>query len=73
MYDSNPFDYITKTTDQLEIGDYVVAYEGYIQQLGPVEYDGQRTVMTKAGHEPTQRWIAYDGDKFVIRKPKEGI
>lgn len=72
LQDDNPFEYVTKTTEQLEIGDYVVAYEGYIQRLGPTEYDGQRGVMTKAGREPTVTWVAYDGDEFVIRKRKEG-
>lgn len=68
----SPFEYVTKTTEQLEIGDYVVAYVGYIQRIGEVEYDGSRLVVTKLGHRTAVEFQAYEGDKFTVRKIKEG-
>ncbi|QBZ71520.1 hypothetical protein [Escherichia phage Lidtsur] len=68
--DPEPFEYITKTSEQLEIGDYIVAYSGYVQRLGAVEYDGKRLVVTKSGHSPEYEFYAYENDKFSIRKVK---
>lgn len=52
------------------VGDYIVAYSGYVQRLGAVEYDGKRLVVTKAGHAPEYEFYAYESDKFSIRKVK---
>lgn len=68
--DPEPFEYVTKTSEQLEIGDYIVAYSGYVQRIGAVEYDGKRLVVTKAGHAPEYEFYAYENDKFSIRKVK---
>jgi len=70
LSDLEPFEYVTKTSEQLAVGDYIVAYSGYVQRLGAVEYDGKRLVVTKAGHAQPQQFYAYEGDEFSIRKVK---
>lgn len=66
--DASPFEYITVTTDELRIGDYITAYAAYIQILGAEEYDGKRTVTVRLGqHGPTQTFTAYAGDEFAVR------
>lgn len=64
----SPFEYVTKKTHELRVGDYLVAYSGYIQRLGPEEYDGSRLVVTKCGHEPAREFQAYEDDEFSVRK-----
>ena len=64
----SPFVYETKKTQELKVGDYLVAYSGYIQRLGPEEYDGSRLVVTKCGHEPAREFQAYEDEEFSVRK-----
>lgn len=72
VHDTSPFDFVVKTTAELEIGDYIVAYGGYIQRIGAEEYDGTRLVVTRLGHNSPREWSAYDGDEFTVRVLKEG-
>ncbi|QHR67404.1 hypothetical protein glasur_15 [Escherichia phage glasur] len=71
-HDDSPFQYVEKKTQELKLGDYVVAYGGYIQRIGAVEYDGSRLVVTKLGHSPEREWQAFEDDEFTIRTLKEG-
>lgn len=71
-HDDSPFVYVEKKTQNLKLGDYVVAYAGYIQRIGAEECNGQRLIVTKLGHNPEREWIAYEDDEFTIRKLKEG-
>lgn len=70
-HDDSPFQYVEKKTEELKLGDYVVAYGGYIQRIGAVEYDGSRLVVTKLGHGPEREWQAYEADEFTVRIMKE--
>lgn len=69
--DGSPFQYVTMTTDQLEIGDYLVAYDGYIQRISAEDYRGQRRVVTKKGHAAPYEFIADEGEEFTVRQEKE--
>lgn len=69
--DGNPFEYIVVRTADLEIGDYLVAYDGYIQRISAEDYRGQRRVVTKKGHGQPYEFIADDGEEFTVRQEKE--
>lgn len=72
VHDGNPFQYIVVRTAELEIGDYLVAYDGYIQRIGPEgAYTGARCVVTKKGHNAPYEFIAKADEEFTVRIEKE--
>lgn len=71
-HNESPFKYVEKKTQELKLGDYVVAYAGYIQRIGAVEYNGARLVVTKQGHDLEREWYAFEDDEFTIRVLREG-
>lgn len=66
--DINPFEYLEVATEDLEVGDYLVAHDAYIQMLGYVEFDGSRRLLLKKGHQPAFEVVAYEGDIFSVRQ-----
>ncbi|CBY88545.1 hypothetical protein [Pantoea phage LIMEzero] len=67
----NPFVYVTVETADLELGDYLVAYDGYIQRISAEDYRGQRRVVTKKGHGAPYEFIADEGEEFTVRQERE--
>lgn len=70
--DGNPFQYAVVRTTDLEIGDYLVAYDGYIQRISAEDaYTGQRRVVTKKGHSAPYEFIADDDEEFTVRMKRK--
>jgi hypothetical protein len=69
--DGNPFQYVIMRTADLEIGDYLVAYDGYIQRISAEDYRGQRRVVTKKGHAAPYEFVADEDEEFTVRQEKE--
>lgn len=64
----SPFNYITKETGDLRVGDYLVAYNGYIQYISAEDtYTGERTITVRNGKAEPITFVGGEFDEWAVR------